>query len=126
MKFDDCTNYYSSLTEALKDNRRQALYERNEDFLTMLETTLFDKYDVEEIFIVDEFFDRQKFDLTRLPLYWEMSKPKFESFVDAREADFLCEQFDLRVRVDSAVFHFNNIYWVSESDKIIKKEIWKK
>lgn len=126
MKFDDCGNLYPTLSEAIKDPRRKSLFERHEDFLENLESILFDNYDVDGLYIVNDFFDKALFSLNRLPIYWEMGKSKFEEFVDKREADFLTEYFDMYVETNSGLFHFNNGYWKSEGDKIIKKELWKK
>lgn len=126
MKFNDYGDFYSTLSEAMKDPRRQELYERHEDFLETFESTLFDDYDVEGVYIVNDFFDKSIFSLDHLPVYWSMDKNRFEEFVDKREAEFLCEYFDMYIGINNDLFHFNNGYWKSEGDKIIKKELWNK
>lgn len=111
--------------EAMRENNtRKALYERNSDFLESLETVLYDKYDVDSIYIINEFFDKTVFSLDRLPLYWKMEQKQFEAFVDAREADFLVGQFDLLIDTNRGFFRYNNGFWKQENDKIIKKELW--
>jgi hypothetical protein len=126
MKFHNCENYYPTLSEAIKDPRRKALVERHEDFLENLESTLFDAYDVEGLYIVNDFFNKSLFSIDQLPIYWEMNKRSFEEFVDKREAEFLTEYFDMYIETNNELFHYNNGYWKSEGDKIIKKELWKK
>lgn len=125
MEFEKCNDLYRSLMEAMRENNtRKALYERNSDFLESLETVLYDKYDVDSIYIINEFFDKTVFSLDRLPLYWKMEQKQFEAFVDAREADFLVGQFDLLIDTNRGFFRYNNGFWKQENDKIIKKELW--
>ena len=111
--------------EAMRESStRKALYERNSDFLELFESTLYDMYDVDSVYIINDFFDKSVFSLDRLPLYWQMKQDKFEAFVDAREAEILSEQFDLYIDTNRGLFRFNNGFWKQENDKIIKKELW--
>lgn len=125
MEFEKCHDLYYSLMEAMRESStRKALYERNSDFLELFESTLYDMYDVDSVYIVNDFFDKSVFSLDRLPLYWQMKQDKFEAFVDAREAEILSEQFDLYIDTNRGLFRFNNGFWKQENDKIIKKELW--
>ena len=92
MKFDKCKDYYRNIDEAIKESHwHQELYERNKDFLESFETTLFDKYNVDSIYVIDDFFDKSIFCPNKIPLYWKMGKKQFEEFVDSRQAELLEE-----------------------------------
>lgn len=126
MTFDEYTNYYPTLTEAMKDSRRKMLYESKEKLLESLETSLFDHYNVDELYIVNEFFDRDIFSIDRIPIYFKMKVNLFEQFVDNHEANKLCNNFDIYIEANNSIFRFKNGSWGMRGNKIIKKEKWKK
>lgn len=124
MKFNDLKNYYPTLNEALKDSRRKSLFVSKQNKLLELKEKLFDVYDVEDIYIIDDFFDKSIFSINKLPIYCEMSQQSFDAFVEQKEIYGLIEDFSLYIHTPNHLFYLKNELWNTTSDKINKKEVY--
>ncbi len=115
-------DYYNSLNETLKNPRRKELYESKVDNIESLKTTMFDCFNVDLIYVINDFFDKELFSLSKLPVYMEMNQYEFEEFVESTKITTLKEDFDVRVKVRETLYHYYDDMWHTESYKINKKE----
>ena len=115
-------DYYNSIKDALKNPRRKELFESKTNHIEALKTTMFDCFNVDNVYVIDGFFDKEQFTLPTLPVYMEMCQSEFEDFVDSTKMLFLKEDFDVYIKVKETLYHYYDDMWHTEADTICKKE----
>lgn len=114
---------YYTLQEAISN--RNSFWSKNVKVLYALSDRLFDDYDVEEnIYIINEFFDKNKYNIDKVDVLLEFKKYEFEKFIDDKvleeyKSDGI--QYHIYIR-DEDMFYMYDDFYKKEELIIDKKE----
>jgi hypothetical protein len=103
------SRYYTSLGEALQNQRRSELVEKSKWHIQELRDMLFDKYDIEEFHIIGDFVDKEKYDVDKIGLTFNMGKAAFEELVDHHLLDSC--SLDCFIEVNNSFYHLEGRSW---------------
>ncbi len=120
----DLKNYYNTINEAKQF--RQKLWEKNSNILNQLKQDLFDEFSIEEnIFIINEFFDKSIFNLSNMSVLLELSKDEFEQVVDSGIIPkYKTDDIDFYIHIidEGISYHYNGMFFKKQPVSIdIKK-----
>ena len=114
---------YFSLNQVLKeDYNRGQLYNKNKEFLTSLQEKLFDEYDVERIYIINEFFEKYSF-INKIPILFEVDKFTFEEMQDEKFNLLNNDNIEYYIKTENLIYLYSKGILTEENVKI--KKLWK-
>jgi hypothetical protein len=91
-----------------------------------LRETLFDLYDVEEYHLIGDFLDKEKYDVTKIGITFNMTKGAFEELVDHHLLDSC--SLDCFIGVDNSLYHLEGRTWqivdLPATPKILLEKIY--
>ena len=111
MKFETIdTKKYYSLNEIKKDQHRKDLWDNYEDTLYDLKQEMFDRWNVENIYIYGDILDKDKYIVDDINLFVEISQKEFDDMVDS----FYIQEnnlFNFTFLVDKEVYNYKDNIW---------------
>lgn len=114
---------YFSLKQVLnEDYNRGQLYNKNKEFLYSLQEKLFDEYDVEGIYIINEFFEKFSF-INKIPILFEVDKFNFEEMQDEKFNLLNNDNIDYYIKTENLIYLYSKGILIEENVKI--KKLWK-
>lgn len=108
MNFRTTTEHqtYYSLSDVLKEDYSKArLWTRNEDDIYELKQTLFDLYDVENIYIINEFFDKFHY-IETIPILFEIDEHSFEELAETQFSLLNNQSIDYYILAGNILYHY--------------------
>lgn len=115
MKFNDQVLIFSTLEECLSHPIRKNLFIEAKESLCQLKKILFN-FDIDNIYVINEFIDRNIYSLKVIPIYFETSKKDLEIIVDKK----LLENFP---GIDFFISDKHHIYLLKENKIVLKDNI---
>jgi hypothetical protein len=97
------------MEEALQNQRRAELLEKNKWQIEELRQSLFDRYDVEEYHVIGDFVDKEKYDVDKIGITFNMTKGAFEELVDHHVLDDCT--LDCFIGVNNSLYHLEGRSW---------------
>ena len=110
MKFQNSLDkkYYNTLEEALLNPRRKKMWEENKKNVEEFKIILYDSYEVEDVYLMKEFFDTTKLTLDKLPILVKLNKQCFEEMVDNHFFESLKYKFKYFVFCENKIYILND------------------
>lgn len=123
MKFQKTLNkeYFDSLQESLIIANRKKLWENNKQKLDYLREQLFDLYDIETIFVINEFLEKNIYNINKIPILIETNKNNFEDIVESCFVQNIVSDFDFYFLVEDILYFFDKDW--REVEKEIEKQV---
>lgn len=100
--------YYYSINEVIKnDYNKKEILESLQDKIDEIKDTLFISYDVEEIYLINEFFEKNKF-IDRLSVLIELDQRNYEELYETNFKDLKYKNFiDYYFRIHNDYYYFD-------------------
>lgn len=114
---------YYTLEEAISYRKR--LWSKNVNTLYALSDRLFDDLDTEEnVFIINEFFEKNKYNIERIDVLIEFNKYEFEQFIENNILEeYVTDDIKYHVYIiDEDVFYTYDDFYKETTLNINKKE----
>lgn len=110
MKFDNAAkkNIFPSLEKSLSMTTRKDLFSKNQQYLLLLKEGIIEKFDSVHMYIINDFLDESKFEVSSLDVLFEMSNREFDSFVDSGMLfEYFSDNVNYFFSVDESFFLYN-------------------
>jgi len=117
-------NYFQTLEEAIV--QRPVLWNKNNEILESLKQDLFDYIDVEELFIINEFMEKDIHTVNKIDVLIEMSKLQFEQLLEKKILDKYSSDglnFHIKVKVENENYIKTENFYKIENLIIKNKQI---
>ncbi len=115
-------NYFQTLEEAIV--QRPALWNKNNKILESLRQDLFDYIDVEELFIINEFMEKDIHTVNKIDVLIEMSKLQFEQLLEERILNkYSSNDLNFHIKVESEGYIKTENFYKIENLIIKNKQI---
>lgn len=122
MNFDTSLEkeYYYSINETLQnDSFRNKIWEENKDYLLVLKEELFLHYDIENIYVINEFFEKNTL-VENIPILIDIDKINLEEMAESEFSQFDNDAIDYYFRTKYQTYKLYNKN-LQEVDLEIKK-----
>ena len=123
MIFNELQNkkeYYNSLNELKNNHPRNMILKENKVIVDELKQLMFDKYNVEDIYLYGDILEKNKYNVDALDLLIYIDKTEFEKMVD----DFFLEDYNkinFKFNIGDVVWNYKNKKWEMEEIKPLYK-----
>lgn len=121
MKFQKSQNkvYFNDIKNL--NETRKLILDDNKTMIDEIKQKMFDLYDVENMFVINEFLDKDVYNVEYIPLLFSLSKGNFEDLVENKQLkDFYSNNIKLNILVENKLYIFDE-YWHEIENKILKK-----
>lgn len=116
MNFNKVNNkkeYYTSINEMRLDHRRCNIIESYKEMFDNIKQKMFDNWNVENIYLIGELLEKNKFNTDNVTLFIEIKKDMFENMIDAfyiNENKLINYVFN----VDDSIWEYKDNKWINE------------
>lgn len=100
--------YYYSINETIQnDSFKNKLWEENKDYLLVLKEELFLHYDIEKIYLINEFFEKNSI-LENIPILIDIDKINLEEMAENEFSQFDNDAIDYYFRTKYQTYRLYN------------------